>query len=80
MKMFLTRLGFNSKTVVTGDITQSDLPGGKPSGLVHVQAVLKGIKGIKFIYLNGKDIVRHELVQEIISAYEKFEKGQDEKA
>lgn len=71
MKMFLTRLGFDSKTVITGDITQSDLPGGKPSGLLHTQSVLKGIEGIKFIYFSGQDVVRHELVQEIIKAYEK---------
>lgn len=71
MKMFLTRLGFNSKTVITGDVTQSDLPDGKPSGLLHVQSILKTIKGIKFIHFSGQDVVRHELVQEIIKAYEK---------
>lgn len=69
MKMFLTRLGFDSKTVITGDITQSDLPKGRTSGLVEVQSVLEGIEGIKFVYLKGEDVVRHELVQEIIKAY-----------
>jgi len=71
MKMFLTRLGFDSKTVVTGDATQSDLPSGKDSGLHHVQKILKHIKDIKFINFTGKDVVRHPLVQEIIKAYEK---------
>lgn len=70
MKMFLTRLGFDSKTVITGDITQSDLPKGKESGLLQVQKILKNIDGIKFIYLESGDVVRHELVQEIIKAYE----------
>lgn len=71
MKMFLTRLGFNSKTVITGDITQSDLPGGKPAGLLQAQDILSEIEGIKFAYLSGSDVVRHELIQEIIKAYEK---------
>ncbi|MFH1995452.1 MAG: PhoH family protein [Candidatus Omnitrophota bacterium] len=71
MKMFLTRLGFDSKTVITGDITQSDLPRGKRSGLIHVQKVLKGISGIQFVHLEGEDVIRHELVQEIIKAYER---------
>ena len=71
MKMFLTRLGFDSKTVITGDITQSDLPDGKRSGLLHAQSLLKNIEGIKFIYFSGQDVVRHELVQEIIKAYER---------
>jgi len=70
MKMFLTRLGFSSKTVITGDITQIDLPDKKTSGLVEVQAILKGIKGISFIYFSEKDVVRHPLVQKIIRAYE----------
>ena len=74
MKMFLTRLGFSSKTIVTGDITQIDLPGGKRSGLVEIQRVLAGVKGIKFVYLTEKDVVRHPLVQEIIRAYDKYEK------
>jgi phosphate starvation-inducible PhoH-like protein len=72
LKMFLTRLGFNSKAVITGDITQSDLPGSKQIGLAESRDILKEIKGIKFISLSGKDIVRHELVQSIIEAYEKF--------
>jgi phosphate starvation-inducible PhoH-like protein len=71
MKMFLTRLGFDSKAVITGDITQSDLPKGKPVGLIQAQEILKDIEGIKFIYLSGKDVVRHPLVQRIIEAYEK---------
>lgn len=74
MKMFLTRLGFDSKAVITGDITQSDLPGGEPTALVQVQSIFKDISGIKFVYLTGKDVVRHELVQEIIRAYEKVKK------
>src|SRR3989338_3977957 len=69
MKMFLTRLGFDSKTVITGDITQSDLPKGAPNGLVNAEKVLKSIAGIKFIHLTGEDVVRHELVQRIIEAY-----------
>lgn len=71
MKMFLTRLGFDSKAVITGDITQSDLPGGKPTGLMQAQEVLKNIKEIKFVYFTGLDVVRHALVQRIIEAYEK---------
>lgn len=78
MKMFLTRLGFSSKTVVTGDITQIDLPDKRSSGLVEVQGLLKGIKGIKFVYFTEKDVVRHPLVQKIIKAYEK--KGPSEGA
>lgn len=70
MKMFLTRLGFSSKTVITGDITQIDLPDKKTSGLVEVQTILKGIKGIRFVYFSDKDVVRHPLVQKIIRAYE----------
>jgi len=72
MKMFLTRLGFDSKAVITGDITQSDLPGGKAVGLLQAQEILKNIEGIKFIYFSGEDVVRHELVQKIIEAYEKY--------
>jgi phosphate starvation-inducible PhoH-like protein len=71
MKMFLTRLGFDSKTVVTGDITQSDLPQGKIPGLVHARDILQGIPGIQFIEFSGADVVRHELVQEIVKAYER---------
>lgn len=71
MKMFLTRLGFNSKAVVTGDITQIDLPDGKYSGLKDAIRVLKNIDDIEIVRLTGKDVVRHKLVQEIIKAYEK---------
>ncbi len=71
MKMFLTRLGFDSKTVITGDVTQSDLPKGNPVGLIEAQKVLKGIEDIKFVHLTGEDVVRHELVQRIIEAYER---------
>ncbi len=70
MKMFLTRLGFDSKVIVTGDITQIDLPESTASGLVEVQYILKGIKGIDFVYFTGKDVVRHKLVQDIIRAYD----------
>jgi phosphate starvation-inducible PhoH-like protein len=73
MKMFLTRLGFGSKAIITGDITQIDLPKGKYSGLKEVMGILKGIKGIGFVYLNEKDVVRHKLVKDIIKAYEKHE-------
>ena len=70
MKMFLTRLGFSSKTVITGDITQIDLADKKTSGLVEVRSILKDVKGIKFVYFTEKDVVRHPLVQKIIKAYE----------
>lgn len=78
MKMFLTRLGFGSKAVITGDITQIDLPPGTRSGLVEIAQILKGIEGIKFIYFTEKDVVRHPLVQEIILAYERAERAQRE--
>lgn len=78
MKMFLTRLGFGSKTVITGDITQVDLPRDNVSGLIEIQKVLKGIEGISFQYLTREDVVRHPLVQKIIDAYEEFEKTQSE--
>ncbi|MDA9101127.1 PhoH family protein [Omnitrophica bacterium] len=74
MKMFLTRLGRNSKAVVAGDVTQIDLPGGKTSGLVEAHSFLSAIKGIQFIQLDESDVVRHPLVQEIIHAYEKHER------
>ena len=70
MKMFLTRLGFDSKAVVTGDITQIDLPPERGSGLLEVQRILANVEGIEFVYLTGEDVVRHELVQRIIEAYE----------
>ena len=75
MKMFLTRLGFNSKAVITGDITQSDLPDAKPIGLLQAQDILKDIAGIKFIYFTGFDVVRHALVQRIIEAYDKVSRS-----
>ena len=73
MKMFLTRLGFDSKAVITGDVTQSDLPKDKAIGLVEAQKILTGIDGIKFVNLTGEDVVRHELVQRIIEAYSRVE-------
>lgn len=79
MKMFLTRLGFGSKAVVTGDLTQTDLPNKKQSGLLQATKILKDIEGIGIITLNDKDVVRHELVQRIIRAYEKFDISQEKK-
>ncbi|MBU4415302.1 MAG: PhoH family protein, partial [Proteobacteria bacterium] len=73
MKMFLTRIGFNSKTVITGDITQTDLPANKSSGLIETKNILQGIDGIKFVFFSKTDAVRHKLVQEIIRAYEELE-------
>jgi phosphate starvation-inducible protein PhoH and related proteins len=73
MKMFLTRMGFGSRVVITGDITQVDLPDGKGSGLIQIQEVLKNIQGIKFVYFSEKDVIRHPLVQDIIKAYEEAE-------
>lgn len=73
MKMFLTRLGFSSKAVITGDITQIDLPENKVSGLIEIQGILKGIEGIEFVYFSERDVVRHPLVQDIIKAYERME-------
>jgi phosphate starvation-inducible PhoH-like protein len=73
MKMFLTRLGFSSKAVITGDVTQTDLPDGKASGLIEAKEILKGIKGVQFVYFSREDVIRHPLVQEIIDAYEKME-------
>jgi phosphate starvation-inducible PhoH-like protein len=70
MRMFLTRLGFGSKAVVTGDITQSDLPAGVRSGLREAREILTGVEGISFAYFTEADVVRHPLVQEIIRAYE----------
>ncbi|HYA31864.1 MAG TPA: PhoH family protein, partial [Thermodesulfovibrionales bacterium] len=67
-------LGFSSKTVITGDTTQIDLPPGKASGLVEIERILDGISGIRFIYFSEKDVVRHKLVQEIVKAYERHEK------
>ena len=70
MKMFLTRIGFGSKAVITGDVTQIDLPTGKRSGLVEAERVLAGVEGIEFVYFSDRDVVRHKLVQMIIKAYE----------
>ena len=75
MKMFLTRTGFSSKAVVTGDITQIDLPAEKPSGLIEAKNILQGIDGIKFVFFSKTDVVRHGLVQKIIKAYEDLEKS-----
>lgn len=73
MKMFLTRLGFHSKVVVTGDITQVDLPNDRVSGLIQIKDILCGIEGISFVYFDEKDVVRHRLVQEIIKAYDRHQ-------
>ena len=73
MKMFLTRIGFNSKVVITGDLTQVDLPHQEMSGLKHAMRVLEGIEGIGFTYLSQKDVVRHPIVQRIVEAYDAFE-------
>ena len=75
MKMFLTRLGFGAKAVITGDITQIDLPMGRTSGLVEAMKVVSAIEGISFIYFDERDVVRHKLVQQIVKAYEKFSNG-----
>ena len=77
MKMFLTRIGFGSTVVVTGDVTQIDLPRGQKSGLRHVIDVLKDVEGISFTFFNPKDVVRHQLVQRIVTAYDAYEKQND---
>ena len=77
MLMFLTRMGFDSKVVITGDITQVDLPGHKTSGLIEVQGILKDIPGLGIIYFNEHDVVRHELVQKIIAAYSRFKEERE---
>ncbi|MGH7398916.1 MAG: PhoH family protein, partial [Candidatus Rokuibacteriota bacterium] len=74
MKMFLTRLGFSSTMVITGDITQVDLPASRPSGLIEVQNVLQGIEGIRFVYFDDRDVVRHDLVSSIVRAYDRVQK------
>ena len=74
IKMFLTRMGMNTKMIVTGDMTQIDLPTSQTSGLIQALRILKGVKGIGFVELNKKDIVRHKLVERIVDAYEKFDK------
>jgi len=75
MKMFLTRLGFGAKAVITGDVTQIDLPAGRTSGLVEAMKVVGSIEGISFVYFDDRDVVRHKLVQQIVKAYEKFSNG-----
>jgi phosphate starvation-inducible PhoH-like protein len=70
MKMFLTRIGFGSRAVVTGDVTQTDLPAGRQSGLSHVIGVLRGVDGVAFTFFDAQDVVRHPLVQRIVQAYE----------
>jgi len=77
MKMFLTRIGFGSKAVVTGDITQIDLPRGTKSGLIEASVVLKRVRGIAFTHFQPSDIVRHPLVQRIVNAYERHAKAQN---
>ncbi len=79
MKMFLTRLGINSRAIITGDITQIDLPSKQASGLVQIQSILQGVDGIGFAYLEKKDVVRHKLVKDIINAYENYSNGKDKK-
>jgi phosphate starvation-inducible protein PhoH and related proteins len=75
MKMFLTRLGFNSKAVVTGDITQIDLPAGQHSGLNVVREILSGIEDLSFVYLSSRDVVRHKIVQDIVEAYRRYDEA-----
>ncbi len=75
MKMFLTRIGFNSKAVINGDVTQVDLPAGKPSGLAEARQVLAGVEGIKFVEFDQRDVVRHNLVQKIITAYGRWDQA-----
>ena len=78
MKMFLTRIGFGTKAVITGDVTQIDLGRGQTSGLVQTQEVLKDVKGIGFTHFLAEDVVRHPLVQHIVHAYERYEKNKSE--
>lgn len=75
MKMILTRQGFNAKMVVTGDVTQIDLPAGKKSGLLNAEEVLRGVEGISFVYFDERDVVRHSLVQRIVKAYERYDEA-----
>jgi phosphate starvation-inducible PhoH-like protein len=77
MKMFLTRIGFNSKAVITGDITQIDLPSDRTSGLIESKNILQNIEGIKFVFFSKRDVVRHKLVQKIIQAYEELEEARN---
>jgi phosphate starvation-inducible PhoH-like protein len=78
MKMFLTRIGFGSKAVVTGDVTQTDLPAGRQSGLSHVIGVLRGVEGVAFTFFDAQDVVRHPLVQRIVQAYESRTGGREQ--
>ncbi len=77
MKMFLTRMGFNSKVVVTGDITQTDLPSDQPSGLAESQEIMAGVEGVAFVHLQERDVVRHPLVRRVIAAYARYEEGRN---
>jgi phosphate starvation-inducible protein PhoH and related proteins len=77
MKMFLTRIGFGSKAVITGDVTQVDLPAGKRSGLIEAERVLANLTGIEFVYFTEKDVVRHKLVQMIIKAYDEHSRKRE---
>lgn len=77
MKMFLTRIGFHSRAIITGDITQTDLPRKQQSGLISVQKILNNVEGIDFVYLSEEDVVRHKLVRDIINAYERFENEEE---
>jgi phosphate starvation-inducible PhoH-like protein len=79
MKMFLTRIGFNSKAVINGDVTQVDLPQGRVSGLREAQEVLSRVEGIKFFYFDQRDVVRHPLVQKVVTAYDEYEKRKQER-
>jgi phosphate starvation-inducible PhoH-like protein len=76
MKMFLTRIGFGSKAVINGDVTQTDLPPGQRSGLVVIEEILEGIEGIEFVHLGARDVVRAKIVQDIVEAYRRFGEGQ----
>ena len=80
MKMFLTRLGVNSKAIITGDITQIDLPSKSVSGLIEAKDILKNIEGVGFVYFDKSDVVRHKLVKDIINAYEKFKNGDNKES
>ena len=80
MKMFLTRMGFGARVVVTGDVTQIDLPEGKFSGLLHAERVLAGVKEIVFCRLRESDVVRHTLVKKVINAYERYERREQERS
>ncbi len=79
MKMFLTRIGFNSRAIITGDVTQTDLPRKQQSGLISIQKILKDVEGIEFVYLKDEDVVRHKLVKDIINAYDRFDSEESSK-